>query len=258
MSANSLANFGVPGLNGDRSAALHPIMTHKFRGLFFNFGASGEPAPFDMTRQLMRISRPSLQFETITMWTYVSAVYLVTRGEWDQMTIVFRDDITNTVMTRVQNQISKQQNFFDQTTGRAGENWKFEMDLDILAGGASAGGSAADPNILQKWCFSGCQIVGFEGGEFSYDNANAAEITLNVRYDNVIGFNQNGFRFGTFSHTNEIQSQLGVAATGVGASSGIGINIGGASVNIGGSFSLGGATISGSIGTGGGSFGVSF
>ena len=38
MTVNSLANFGVPGLNGDRSAQLQPILSNRFRVLFFNFG----------------------------------------------------------------------------------------------------------------------------------------------------------------------------------------------------------------------------
>lgn len=240
MSVNSLANFGVPGLNGDRSAQFQPIFSNRFRVLFYNFGASGEPAPYDLTRQIKKINRPNVTFETQTLYNYVSTVYVSTRGEWQEMSIMFHDDITNTVMQRVQNQIAKQQNFFDQTMSRAGENYKFEMDLDVLAGGASAGGSAADPNIIQKWCFSGCQITGSDLGEMNYENATAMEINCNIRYDNVIGFNHNGARMGTFSHTDEIQSQSGVASTGTGANGGFSISINGSSISVGG-VSIGGS-----------------
>ena len=249
MTVNSLANFGIPGLNGDRAAALQPILSNRFRVLFFNFGATQEPAPYDLTRQVRRIGRPNLVFENQTLWSYVSAVYISTRGEWQELNLVFFDDITNSVMRRVQNQVSKQQNFFDQTMSRAGENYKFEMDLDVLAGGASAGGVAADPNILQKWAFSGCQIVNQDLGELTYEDATAMEITLTLRYDNVIGFDQNGVRMGIFSHQDEIQGQTGVASTGTGAPAGFGISISGSSVSIAspfGSLSLGsgGATVS--------------
>lgn len=217
MSVNSLANFGVPGLNGDRSAVLQPILSNRFRVLFFNFGTPGEVAPYDLTRQIRRIGRPNLAFETQALYSYVSTVYINTRGEWQELTVTFIDDITNSVGRRVQEQIAKQQNFFDQTMSRAGENYKFEMDLDVLAGGQSAGGSASDPNIIQKWCFAGCQIVNSDLGELTYDDATAMEISLTLRYDNVIGFDQDGFRMGVFSHQEEINSQSGVASTGVGA-----------------------------------------
>lgn len=221
MTINSLANFGVPGLNGDRSAQLQPIFSNRFRVSVFNFGATGEPAPYDMTRQVRRVGRPNLQFETVTLWSYLSAVYVASRAEWQTINMVLLDDITNGAMRRVQNQISKQQNFFDQTMSRAGENYKFEMDLDILAGGASAGGVASDPNILQKYCFAGCWIENDDLGEMTYEDANAMEITMTVRYDNVIGFDQNGVRMGTFSHNEEIQAQNGVGSTGIGAAGGI-------------------------------------
>lgn len=259
MTVNSLGNFGVPGLNGDRSAALHPILTTHFRVQTFNFGASSEPAPYDITRQMKRVSLPSVTFETSTLYNYVSAVYIVTRGEWQEGTMVMMDDITNTVRRRVENQIAKQKNFFDQTMSRAGENYKFEMDVDILAGGASAGGSATDPNIIRKYCYAGCSLVSNEDGEMNYDQVNPKELTIRFRYDNVITFDQNGNRMGTFSHTDEIQAQAGSISTGAGAPGGLGINVGGASVNVGVSgVSLGGATVSGNVGTGGNGFNISF
>lgn len=258
MSVNSLGNFGIPGLNGDRGAVIQPILTTHFRVSTYNFGASSEPAPYDLTRQAKRITLPNVTFEMATIYSYVSAVYIQTRGEWQQGTMVFMDDITNTVRRRVENQIAKQKNFFDQTMSRAGENYKFEMDVDILAGGASAGSSASDANVIRKYCYSGCTLVSTNDGEMSYEQANPKEITVDFRYDNVITFDQNGNRMGSVSHTDEIQAQAGALSTGVGAPSGLGINIGGASVNLGGSgITLGGATVNGNTG-GGSNFGISF
>lgn len=259
MTVNSLGNFGVPGLNGDRGAVLQPILTTHFRVSTYNFGASSEPAPYDITRQCKRITLPSVTFEQSTLYSYVSAVYIVTRGEWQEGTMVFHDDIINSVRRRIENQIAKQKNFFDQTMSRAGENYKFEMDVDILAGGASAGGTAADPNIIRKYCYAGCSLVSHEDGEMTTDASNPKDLTMRFRYDNVITFDQNGARMGTFSHTEEIQSQAGVLSTGIGVSGGLGISISGSSINVGFSgISLGGATVSGNVGSGGNSFGISF
>ena len=96
-------------------------------------------------------------------------------------------------------------------------------------------------------------------GEMSYEDAAVMKISMTLRFDNVISFNQNGARMGTFSHNNEIAAQSGTLITGNGAGGFGGINIGGASINVGFSgLSLGGATVSGNVGTGGVGLGVSF
>lgn len=227
MSVNSLANFGTPGLNGDRAASLQPILTNRFRVLMYNFGASAEPAPYDITRQAIRVSLPTVNHEIATLYNYVSAVYIATRAEWGEGTLTFRDDITNTVRRRLENQNSKQQNFYDQTASRAGENYKFEMDVDVLAGGASAGASANDPNVIRKYVYSGCTLVSYTDGELAYESATPKDIQVTFRYDNVIIFDQNGARMGTYSHTNEIQSRSGSISTGIGTSGGSGVTISG-------------------------------
>lgn len=219
MTVNSLSNFGVVGLAGERSPALAPIFSNRFRTLFYNFGAVFEPAPYDLTRQCFSISRPNITFEPISLYNYISTVYVVNRGEWQEMTLRFYDDITNSVMRRIMNQIAKQQNFFDQTVSRAGENYKFEIDLDVLAGGGSAGGGI-DPNILQKWCYAGCMIVGDNLGEFNHKENSNMEIEITVKFDNCIGFDQNGRMMGTFSHSPEILGQQGVHSTGAGVAGG--------------------------------------
>jgi len=230
MSVNSLANFGVPGLDGSRGAAIQPILSTHWRILTHNFGASSELAPYDITRMAKRVSLPTVSFEMATLYSYVSAVYIQTRGEWGEGTMVFMDDITNTIRKRIENQVAKQKNFFDQTMSRAGENYKYEMDVDILAGGASAGSTATDPNIIRKYCYAGCTLTSVEDGEMAYDQATPKEISVRFRYDNVITFDQDGNRMGTFSHTDEIQAQAGSISTGAGAPSGSGITVNGISV----------------------------
>lgn len=242
MSVNSLSNFGVPGLNGDRGPVLQPIFPNRFRVSFFNFGNNGEIAPYDLTRQVKAMGRPNVAFQEQALYSYVSTIYVVNRGEWQAITIRFYDEVMGQVASRVEQQISKQQNFFDQTASRAGENYKFEMDLDLLAGGARAGGTASDPNVLRKYCFAGCMITADNLGDLDYTNANATmEIGITVRFDNCVQFGSNGIRLGTFSHGPEIAGRRGVLSTGAGAVGGINVSITGSSVNVG----VGGLNIGG-------------
>lgn len=219
MSVNSLTNFGVPGQGGERSAVLQPILSNRYRVVFYNFGDPGVAAPYELTRGVRTVTRPTYRFDSVDLRSYVSTVYIATRVEFEEGRLVLFDDIDNTTQSRVQQQISKQQNMFDQTASRAGQNYKFEMDIDVLAGGASAGQTAADPNVIQKWCLVGCFLTNAEMGELTYNDANPMEIQLSYRFDNAICFDQDGNRLGTFDHQPEIDAKAGNSSTGIGGTS---------------------------------------
>jgi hypothetical protein len=217
LSINALTNFGVPGLNGDRSAVLQPKLSQRFRVTFFNFGEPGEVAPYDLTRGIQSVSRPSYKFDQQALHSYVSTVYIATKVEFNQpLKVKLFDDIDNTVSRRVQQQISKQHNFFDQTSSRAGENYKFEMDVDVLAGGGAAAGGGIEGNVLERWSIVGCFIANQSNGDLGYAESKALEIDLDIYFDNAILFDQNGNRLGTFDHSPEIDGRIGDFSTGIG------------------------------------------
>lgn len=215
MSVNSLINFGVPGQNGDRAAVLQPKLSNRFRVVFYNFGNPGETAPYDMTRACRSVTRPKPKFNSETLYSYISTVYIATRAEWQSISLKVFDDIDNSTSRRIQQQLSKQQNFFDQTASRAGENYKFELDVDVLAGGASATGNAVDPNVVEKWSIVGAYLEDVDLGELSYENSKAMEISMTIKFDNATIFDHNGQRMGTFSHTPEIDGRIGDITTGI-------------------------------------------
>ncbi len=216
MSINSLVNFGVPGQGGERTPVIQPIFANRFRVVFYNFGRPGDTAPYDMTRAVKSVGRPKAQFNEAPLHSYHSISYVTGRGEWDPIQMRFREDIDNQALERIAQQASKQMNFFDQTASRAGQNYKFEIDIDILAGGATAGTSAQDPNILQKWCLAGCWLKDYDLGELTYERAEPTEITCNIRFDNAVCYDGEGNRLGDFDHGPEIDTRTGVFSTGIG------------------------------------------
>lgn len=200
-------------------------MANKFRITFYDFGDPGNSAPYVLTQQVRSAALPTLTFSVQNLYAYVSTVYIATRAEWSQMSIRFLDDITCGVMRIVEEQCAKQQNMFDQTTSRAGENYKFEMDLDILAGGATAGSAASDPNILRRYSYAGCFVVSRSGAEMTYANADGIEFEVAIRYDNVVAFDGNGNQMGTFSDATQIANRTGISTTGIGVAAGLGVSI---------------------------------
>lgn len=230
MTVNSLVNFGVPGIANERSAPLQPIMANKFRITFYDFGDPGVSAPYVMTQQVRSTNLPTITHNSQTLYAYVSTIYIATRAEWGEMQIRFLDDITSGVYKIVMEQSAKQQNMFDQTTSRAGENYKFEMDLDVLAGGATAGSANNDPNILRRFSYAGCFITRVDGSEMSYATPDGIEFSVSIRYDNVVAYDNRGVQIGTFSDAAQIANRTGISTTGIGAAAG-GVAINANSIN---------------------------
>lgn len=216
MSVNSLLNFGVPGQGGERTPVLQPVFSNRFRVVFYNFGRPGDTAPYDITRAIKSIGRPKQTFEESKLQSYLSTAYVTGRGEWESIPCKFREDIDNQALKRIAEQASKQMNFFDQTASRAGQNYKFEIDIDILAGGATAGASAQDPNILQKWSLAGCWLKDYDLGELAYERAEPTEISTTIRFDNCVIYDADGNVLGDFDHGPEIDTRTGIFSTGIG------------------------------------------
>lgn len=199
---NSLANFGVIHENGNRYSVLQPIFSTHFRATVYNFGdaANNEASLVDFTRQIKQVSLPSMTFETVSLPSYVSIAYVTSRGQWEEGTMTFRDDITSGVRGLIDEQISRQKNVNDQTMPLAGNEYKFEMDVDVLTGGAGAGNSS----VLRKYCYAGCMLTSIDDTEMQYENANPKDITVRFRYDNALTFKYNGNLLSDYRHRSGV------------------------------------------------------
>ena len=179
--SNSLFNMTVGADNTPSSQGLlMPKLQYRFRALFLNFGVGG--ATTELTKQVIDITRPQLTFAEIPIDIYNSKLYLAGKPEWSTTTVNLRDDAGGNVSRLVGQQIQKQMDFIEQASAATGQDYKFQINYEVLDGG----NGTSVPNVLETWELYGCfiQVVNYNTNNYSTNEP--MTISLTVRYDNAI------------------------------------------------------------------------
>lgn len=184
MAISSLSKFSVP-LNGAGQSAtsqglLMPKLKYRFRVIFNNFGVDSQT--HELTKQVMTAGRPGISFDNVVLDVYNSRMNYVGKHTWDDITIVLRDDMSNSVSKLVGQQVQKQFDFFEQSSASSGADYKFQCYIEILDGG----NGAFDATVLERFELYGCLLnkVVYQGGD--YKTSDPMDITLTVKYDNAL------------------------------------------------------------------------
>ena len=183
MAIASLNRFTVP-LATNQSAStqglLMPKMKYRFRAVFENFGVSTDKV--ELTKQVVSIARPNVNFNPFAIDVYNSKVNLVGKPSWETTNVVLRDDAGGNVSKLVGEQIQKQFDFAEQSSASSGIDYKFILKFEMLDGGNGAN----EANVLETWELYGAFVSQVNYGDMSYSESSAAEITLTVTYDNAV------------------------------------------------------------------------
>ena len=184
MAISSLSKFSVP-LNGagqspSSQGLLMPKLKYRFRVIFNNFGVGGQT--HELTKQVMTASRPGITFDNVVLDVYNSRMNYIGKHTWDDVSIVLRDDMSNTVSKLVGQQVQKQFDFFEQSSASSGADYKFQCNIEILDGG----NGAYEASVLERFELYGCLLnkVVYQGGD--YKTSDPMDITLTVKYDNAM------------------------------------------------------------------------
>jgi hypothetical protein len=183
MAVASLSKFTVPLSNSqsaDSQGLLMPKLKYRFRANFVNFGVSNPTT--ELTKQVVDIKRPNVNFNPITLDVYNSKVFLQGKPEWQETTVNLRDDSTGSVSRLVGEQIQKQFDFLEQASAISGINYKFQMVFEVLDGG----NGNTTPNVLEAWELDGCFLSSVDYGDMAYNSNDPAQITLNIKFDNAV------------------------------------------------------------------------
>ena len=180
--SQSLFNMTVASDNaGGNQGLLMPKLQYRFRVNFLNFGvdAAGGLA---LTKQVIDVARPQIQFQEITIPVYNSTLYLAGKYAWQPITVNVRDDASGTVSRAVGQQVQKQLDFVEQASAATGQDYKFQTNIEILDGG---NGSTA-PVVLETWELYGCFVQTVNYNTLNYGTNDVVTIALTLRYDNAI------------------------------------------------------------------------
>jgi hypothetical protein len=170
------SKFGVPVTGAVGSGILMPKLKYRFRVSFLG-GFGGEAESRTLTQNVQNVTRPKITYEEVVIDSYNSRSYLQGKHSWEAISVVIRDDITNSVTRLVGAQVQRQLNHFQQSTPAAGSDYKFDMQIEVLDG-VNAGAS-------EVWFLEGCFLTNVDYSDSDYSANDPVQITMTVRYDNA-------------------------------------------------------------------------
>lgn len=195
------SKFGVPVTGAVGSGILMPKLKYRFRVSFLG-GFGGETESRVLTQNVQNVSRPKITYEEVTIDSYNSRMYLQGKHSWEQINVVIRDDITNSVTKLVGGQIQRQLNHFQQSTPAAGSDYKFDMQIEILDG-VNAGAS-------EVWYLEGCFLTNVDYSDSDYSTNEPVTVTMQVRYDNATHYQGDNDVNGRTSAGNPFPDTVGL------------------------------------------------
>lgn len=180
--SNSLFNMTVASDNaGGNQGLLMPKLQYRFRVNFLNFGVDVDGG-LSLTKQVMNVSRPQVQFDEITLNVYNSRIYLPGKHTWQALTLTIRDDASGSVSKAVGQQMQKQFDFVEQASAASGQDFKFQTNIQVLDGG----NGTAVPVVLENWELYGCFLQQANYNQLDYATNDPATIALTIRFDNAV------------------------------------------------------------------------
>jgi len=207
MAISTLAKLTVP-LATDQSpsnqALLMPKLQYRFRVTLENFGIT-KPAT-ELTKQVIDISRPNIEFDQITVDIYNSKVFLAGKHTWQPITLNLREDANGNVQQLVGEQLQKQFDFYEQASASSAMDYKFLTRVEILDGG----NGQFEPIVLETWELYGCYVKSANYNQLAYSANEVVTVQLSIQYDNALQSPQ-----GTGVGTN-VGRTLGTMAIGTG------------------------------------------
>ena len=181
----TLSKFGVPISPGagQGSGILMPKLKYRYAVYLQNFGDGQNKTQQNITQQVVSCGRPQIQYNRTELHSYNNVMFIPQKPVWQTIELVVRDDITSVSSTSVGEQLQKQMNFFNMTTGMAGQNYKFNMQILMLDGNYGTDDSL--DTSLETWHLEGCYLETVAYDSTDYSSSDPIQLTLTISFDNA-------------------------------------------------------------------------
>jgi hypothetical protein len=176
---NTKSKFGVPLSGNQGSGILMPKLKYRFRVSLLG-GFAGASQATSLTQNVVSVGRPTFTGDEVEIHSYNSRIYVQGKHSWNAVDLTVRDDISNSVSKLVGAQMQRQLNHFQQSAPAAGQDYKFDMQIEVLDG-TNAGSS-------EVWFLEGCFFTSVNYGDHDYSTNDAQTIVMTIRYDNATHF----------------------------------------------------------------------
>ena len=180
MPLSSLENMSI-AYDKTNTALAMPKLQYKFRVRATNWALGGSSLE-DLTENVVDVSRPTVSHAVIPVDVYNSVIKLAGKAAWESITLTLRDDISNEVSKNVGKQLMAQNDYYNQSSPRAGSDYKFKLEIDILDGG----NGDTTTGVLETWILLGCFIENAAYNQLSYGASEVVTISLTISFDNAL------------------------------------------------------------------------
>ena len=198
---DTLSKFGVRLENNNRKEKFYHLQT-RFRVRFIGMGVDTEHT--NLTMSMKSFTPPKGAFEKQTVELVNGSLYYPGKWNWDESTFTVYNTYDNTNYKALWNQIQRQRDIYEQTTGDAPNTYKFMTIVEHTDG---------HQKTLSYWVMEGCFLTKANPSE-NFENGNHAPITIDcgLVFDNATLYDYLGNRIPTTEDSGVI-SDIGTALT---------------------------------------------
>lgn len=183
----TLNKFGTL-YNGQIQQAKHVHLHTRYRVSFIGYGVDGQSA--FLTASMQKFQPPQGAFEAIKVPYVNGEIKYPGKWTWSDITFSVLNSYDNSVERALQNQIQRQKDMSEMTTGDAPSGFKFTTVFERTDGHQES---------LAKWVLEGCFLIDAKEDESSNEDYNFSVINCTLSYDNALLYDRNGVLLPTTS-----------------------------------------------------------
>lgn len=178
---NTLSKFGTK-LDGVNQRVKFNHLKTRYRAKFVGFAGTTTDGE-NLTMELKSFEVPSGQFQTEKIETVNGTIKYPGLWSWNDVSFTAFNSYDNAIYRAIQNQVQRQRDIYEQTTGDAPNKYKFTAIFEHVDGAQ---------NTLSYWVLEGCFITDYksDGGE----NGEHASMMISgkIAYDNATLYDKDG------------------------------------------------------------------